>query len=197
MDNRNDDYYDENIPEEQSLKSHLKNAAKEIAVSAVEEFVSEMQNEPDDIKDTVSKGIIGGIKNWLSTSATGRAVDRMINGKSSFEDCLNVTDTLNPLFAMAHQLLDSLRHGSCRQLCYSDMICGIMQNRPEAPDIAGCCVLLEDADPDFRITFIYIDSNDEPVFGDGPRPYGFYLLTKSLDDELVEAFGDSDMLVVR
>jgi len=181
----------------QQAKQAAITAATDIAGEAQAEILNSIQCGERDVAQLAKKGLFAGINRWLSHSATGRAARRILDGKSTLYDLFEVTDSLNPMFALVHQMLNSFRHGSCEQLCYDDMIKGIIQNRPKDPAVAGCCVLQENADLNTRVVFIYIDANDEPIFGNGPKPYGFYLLTKSFDDELNEAFGGEDMLVIK
>ena len=171
--------------------------ASEVAKSLKDEFYAGTRNDEFDMGDTAGQGVKKGFFKWLSRSAAGRAVGRIINGTSTLDDFFEITDTLNPLFVVVHQVLEGLRHGSCEELRYEDMIKGALQNKPNDLNVVGCCVLQEPADKYTRVVFIYIDKNDEPVFGDGPRPYGFYLLTKSFDDELNAAFDGNDMLVIK
>ena len=184
----------------QEIKNNTKCAASEIANSLKRELVSGIQNDNCDMQGIAARGIKKGFLNWMSRSATGRAIQRIAKGTSTLDDFFDVADTLNPLFAVAHHVMESMRHGSCEQLRYDDMIKGALQNKPEDPAVVGCCVLQEPADKYTRVVFIYIDENDEPVFGNlenGSKPYGFYLMTKSFDDELNAAFDGQDMLVLK
>lgn len=179
------------------IKSGTKNVTSEITGALKQEISSSIQKGDCDIKEIAEQSVKKGFSNWMSRSAVGRAVQRIAKGTSTLDDLFEVADTINPLFAVAHHVLNGLRHGSCDQLRYEDMIKGALQNKPNDPMVAGCCVLQEPADQNTRVVFIYIDKNDEPIFGDGPKPYGFYLLTKSFDDELNAAFDGNDMLVIK
>lgn len=179
------------------IKTTSKKIASDIFSSTKQELASGIQNGQCDLQEIAKQGAKKGVSAYLDKSKTGRAVKRMIEGKSNLDDFFNVLDTLNPLFAAAHAVLNSLRHGSCEELTYDHTIKGALQNKPADPTVIGCCVLQEPADEYTRVTFIYIDQNDEPVFGNGSKPYGFYLLTKSFDDELNEAFAGQDMLVIK
>ena len=182
----------------QQTKDATKSAVIDVAKGAKEEIINSIKNGDEDIPGLAKRGLVAGLTSWLSRSTTGRAVKRIFSGESTLDDFFDVTDSINPLFKVAHEMLNNLRHGSCEQLRYEDMIKGIKQNCPKnEPTVAGCCVLQEKADLNTKVIFIYIDDNDEPIFGNGPKPYGFYLFTKSFDDELIEAFGGEDMLVVR
>lgn len=179
------------------IKSGTKCVTSEIKGAMKQEIANSIQNGECDIKGIAEQSVKKGFLNWMSRSAVGRAVQRIAKGTSTLDDFFEVADTINPLFAVAHHVLNGLRHGSCEQLRYDDMIKGALQNRPNDPEVIGCCVLQEPADQNTRVVFIYINKNDEPVFGNGPKPYGFYLLTKSFDDELIAAFDGNDMLVIK
>lgn len=181
----------------QQLKTATISAAKDIVDATKEEIVAGLAGGERDIGSLAKKGLLAGISSYLSQTTSGRAVKRIFSGKSTLDDAWVVLDSVNPLFSLAHQILNNMRHGSCELLRYEDMITGILQNRPKDPSVVGCCVLQEKADTNTRVTFIYIDKNDEPVCGNGPKPYGFYLLTKSFDDELIRQFDGKDMLVVK
>ena len=123
------------------IKITSRNIASDVINSTKQELASGIQNGQCDLQEIALQGAKKGLSAYLDKSKTGRAVKRIVEGKSNLDDFFNVLDTLNPLFAAAHAVLNRLRHGSCEELTYEHMIKGALQNKPSDPAIIGCCVL--------------------------------------------------------
>ncbi|MCQ2378272.1 MAG: hypothetical protein MJ016_03545 [Victivallaceae bacterium] len=184
----------------------LKESGGKIARDGVDSFLETLR-ETGDIDQAANDAfdkVADSAKQMFDESALGKIVNgkvgditkRAFNNDVGIDDALDVLDDLHPLFRLGHRFLDSMRPESCRTLTYGALIGEVLKNRPADPAVAGCCVLKETVGSNIRIIVLYIDRQDEPVFGND-IPYGFYLLTKEFDDELTEAFGDTDMLVIK
>lgn len=139
-----------------------------------------------------------GLVHGLVHGKLGYTLKRIKDGEVGIDDGLDLLDDVNPLFSLAHKLVDSWRPQTCKVLTFQDVVAQVKQHMPEPKGaIVGCCALLEKDGNNIKVIFIYIDKNDEPVIGDETNPYGFYLLTKELDEELNDLFGGESMLVIR
>jgi len=93
--------------------------------------------------------------------------------------------------------LETFRSHTCKLLTYKDVINDVVSNRPNNPLIKKAAVLKKQtADGEITVTICYLDKDNEPVWGDDPQnPNGCTIMTKQLDTELQEMFGEKDVII--
>lgn len=184
----------------------LKESGGKIARDGVDSFLETLREtgDVDQAANDAFDKVADSAKQMFDESAIGKIVNgkigdvakRALDNDVGIDDALDVLDDLHPLFRLGHRFLDSMRPETCRTLTYDALIGEVLKNRPADPAVVGCCALKETVGSNLRMIVLYIDRENEPVFGND-IPYGFYLLTKEFDNELTEAFGDTDMLVIK
>lgn len=97
----------------------------------------------------------------------------------------------------AYQFIQNKRSQTYQILTYSNVVAGLVNLRPKDTAIVKGAALKKQIRPDrIEVTLLYLDVNNEPVWGEDPKhPYGCVCITKQLDQELIELFGDKDLIV--
>lgn len=95
--------------------------------------------------------------------------------------------------------LDAIRAGQQQvygEIKYADLVGEVLQNKPDDLKVKKCGVMRAKLpNGDIELTIVYLDDNAEPVWGDAKKSYGFKKRTKKLDSELLDYFGDKDILI--
>ncbi|GAA4683387.1 hypothetical protein [Phytohabitans rumicis] len=110
-------------------------------------------------------------------------------------------DHLNDLLGELSRALELLavpRAIFNRTLRYEDVITWFIDNRPRG-GVAQAGAVLRGPAPGGRLDIIqvFLDGQHSVACGPGGKPYGRRLEVHALDDELSEAFGQSDLLLVQ
>ena len=82
-------------------------------------------------------------------------------------------------------------------LTYKDVIEDLVKKKPNDPAIKkGAAMKKQQSDGQIEVTILYLDANNEPVWGkDENNMYGCRIITKQLDTELLNMFGDKDIII--
>ena len=81
-------------------------------------------------------------------------------------------------------------------LTYKTAIDYFLEERPKYPKNSVGVILRQKSSDGLKIYQVFLDSNDELICYPEGRPYGRLLLAEQLDQELEEAFGDKDMVLI-
>lgn len=81
------------------------------------------------------------------------------------------------------------------ELTYNDTIAYFVNERPDDPRIVKGAVLLIPRRLAMQVYFLFLDEHNTPLGNEGANLYGRSLRVVRLDDELQEAFGDTELLI--
>ena len=81
------------------------------------------------------------------------------------------------------------------ELTYSEVIKYFVEQRPDDPRIVKGAVLLVPQQQGIRTHFLFLDENSDVLSGPDGKVYGKTSLVATFDDELKEAFGDTELLI--
>lgn len=95
------------------------------------------------------------------------------------------------------ECIQSLRSESFNLLTYAQVVQELVRNKPNEPTVCKGAALKKEISPGcIEITILYLDANNEPVWGDDPKhPYGCVKKTKQIDSELSAMFDGKDMII--
>lgn len=79
---------------------------------------------------------------------------------------------------------------------YESVMQYFVTDRPEDPKIKKGAILRQPHPQGYHFTQMFLDAQNEPVLDPDGKPYGRQLVARVLDEELREAFGDKDLIVV-
>ncbi len=82
------------------------------------------------------------------------------------------------------------------ELTYSDAIAYFVNDRPDNLRIVKGAVLLIPKRPMMQVYFLFLDEQNIPLCNEGGIMYGRALQVVSLDNELQEAFGGTELLIL-
>lgn len=99
------------------------------------------------------------------------------------------------LIKMGFDYLDENKSKTYDCISYSEAIDRMFKHRPDDPIVKGCAMFKDVIDGNIIIYFAYLDEDNKPVWGVPENPYGFQMATNKIDDELVEYFGDDDLVI--
>ena len=93
--------------------------------------------------------------------------------------------------------LASLRSETFELVTYSGLVAELISNKPDDSEIVKGAVIRKIIAPNrIELTVLYLDVNNEPVWGNDPKkPYGFIKRTKECDIELNSMFQDKDLII--
>lgn len=119
------------------------------------------------------------------------------SGKKA-EDLLTLISGIMASLKSCWQFLQNLRANTTQQITYAGLIADIVKNKPDDPYIKRCSVIRNlCADGATELMIVYLDDLNQPVWGPDPRnPFGWKMKTKTLDSELLDAFGNNNMLIL-
>ena len=112
-----------------------------------------------------------------------------------------------PIPSIPPQILDFLKNiGKCLinfyprtlpVLTYRRLIDDMVTFKPEDERIKGASAVKEiKPNGEIKINIVYLDAEDNPVWDDGKKnDYSFAIVAKKLDDELVQTFGDKNVIM--
>ncbi len=85
-----------------------------------------------------------------------------------------------------------------KMLTYTAAIEYFVKERPDDPRIKRGALLRHrvPGESGVRIIQVFLDKNNQPVTGPDRRPYGRQLKVRTLDEELHNAFGKTDLIIV-
>lgn len=113
-----------------------------------------------------------------------------------YDAMLKCFNKLLEMGGKAWQALQSLRSHTFEELTYEDVIEELVKNKPSDTNIAKGAALKRTLNDKLEITILYLDKNNEPVWGDNPKkPYGCIKRTRKLNPELAEFFSDKDLII--
>ena len=118
------------------------------------------------------------------------------------EDCkayIELTNNIIKSINRCWKFIKSLRCHTCNIVSYKDLIAEIVTSKPDDPRIKACGVVKRDiSEKCIELTVIYLDDQNEPVWGDDPEnSYGYRKRTNKLEPELEEKFQSVDMLLIK
>ncbi|MGB3790408.1 MAG: hypothetical protein WA949_20540 [Phormidesmis sp.] len=82
-------------------------------------------------------------------------------------------------------------------LQYEDLIKYFVEARPNDPSISQGVLIKESKGDGYLILQLFLDDDCRVVVASDGKPYGRRILTERLDQELVEAFNNKDMIIVK
>lgn len=82
------------------------------------------------------------------------------------------------------------------ELTYSETIAYFVNQRPDDPRIVKGAVLLVPQRGVTQVYFLFLDAQDTPLCDADGHLYGRSLPVLRLDDELQEAFGETELLIL-
>jgi hypothetical protein len=138
----------------------------------------------------------------LSNKNEGVIMDSPKSTQEKVEDCQAIIDLANNIIKSINrcwEFIKGLRCHTCNTVSYKDLIAEIVTSRPDDPRIEACGVVKRDiSDKCIELTVVYLDEQNEPLWGDDPeKPYGYRKRTKKLEPELGEKFQSVDMLLIK
>jgi len=83
-----------------------------------------------------------------------------------------------------------------QQLTYNDAIAYFVNERPDDPRIVKGALLLLPERVGTRVFFLFLDEQNTPLCTTNGHFYGRNLKVQSLDEELEEAFGGTELLLL-
>lgn len=81
-------------------------------------------------------------------------------------------------------------------ITYEDTIKYFITERPNDPKIRKGAILRQPHPQGYHLAQVYLDKNNQVVLSSNGVPYGRQLVTRELDDELLEAFGSKKLIIV-
>ncbi len=87
---------------------------------------------------------------------------------------------------------------SLNELSYDFIMKSVADNRPDDVRVVKVALLRENLEGDAkRISVIYMDKNNQPVFGDGSgKEYGFAYSSAHVAQELLDLFDKDDLVIL-
>lgn len=82
------------------------------------------------------------------------------------------------------------------ELTYEQTVRYFVEQRPDDVTIVKGAVLLQPLRQGRLTVWLYLDANNEMVCREDGTPYGRKLLVRHLDEELEEAFGGTELLIL-
>ena len=80
---------------------------------------------------------------------------------------------------------------------YGDLIKYFVEARPDDPSISQGVLIKESKGDDYLILQLFLDDDCRVVVAPDEKPYGRRILAEKLDQELIEAFNDKEMIIVK
>jgi len=120
----------------------------------------------------------------------------------SIDDLKQLTEVFqqakNVMKEVGELLRDMLPIGpeTISKMSYSEAMGYFVDKRPKDSRVVKGAMLLQDHHRGHLLFQFFLDKNNEMVSGANKKPYGRQLIVKSLDDELQQAFGDKDLIIV-
>ena len=83
-------------------------------------------------------------------------------------------------------------------LSYDTLMKYVIDGRPDDARVVAAALLREKMqNGKTRISIVYLDKNNKPIFGDGNGlDYGFSLAAEQMDAEIMDMFGDLDLVLL-
>jgi len=69
---------------------------------------------------------------------------------------------------------------------YNEVVEYFVKSRPNNEQIAKGALMMEENSPGKKLTFLFLDVNNDPVLRNGKSPYGKVIVTNSIDEALVD-----------
>ena len=114
------------------------------------------------------------------------------------EELLTLVANVLAGLKMCWKFVQNLRASTVQQITYAGLVADIVNKKPDDPYIKRCSVLRNPCpDGSTELVIVYLDDLNHPGWGPNPeRPFGWKMKTKKLDQELLEAFGNNNMLIL-
>jgi hypothetical protein len=81
-------------------------------------------------------------------------------------------------------------------ITFRSVITYFQKNRPRDSRVKKGAILSKPNSKGYHLSLLFLDNNNNPVCGSDGKPYGCELVGKQLDDELSEAFGNNNLIIV-
>ncbi len=81
-------------------------------------------------------------------------------------------------------------------MTYESAIQYFVTNRPEDRRVKKGAMLRQHHPQGYHLAQVFLDRNNQLVHSPDGKPYGRQLVTKELDEELWDTFGDKDLIIV-
>lgn len=81
-------------------------------------------------------------------------------------------------------------------ITYEEVITYFVSNRPNDPRIKRAAILRKPHLQGYHIIQMFLDQNNEVVCDSAGKPYGRQLVALKLDEELLDTFGDKNVIIV-
>lgn len=81
-------------------------------------------------------------------------------------------------------------------ITYEETIKYFITERPNDPKIKKGAILRQRHPQGYHLAQVYLDKNNQVVLSSNGAPYGRQLVTRELDEELLEAFGSKKLIIV-
>jgi hypothetical protein len=98
---------------------------------------------------------------------------------------------------LKNRVTDSVTLEEMPYLSYSEAIKYFVEQCQEHPGLFSKGAMLLDKSPKgYIVKQVFIDKKNDLICQPSGRPYGRCILAKQIDDELLEAFGESNLIIV-
>lgn len=78
---------------------------------------------------------------------------------------------------------------------YTEVVEYFIKSRPNSDQIVKGALMTEEHSSGKRLTFLFLDANNEPVLHNGKSPYGKTVITNAIDEALVD-FSEGRSVIV-
>jgi hypothetical protein len=133
--------------------------------------------------------VVEGLLRWLRRLADGKR-------PLTLADLDKVTRATGDITSLAGRVLPG-ETGGVHRLTYSDAVGYFVSARPDDSRVCKGALLRQPHLQGHLVVQVFLDQQDELVCGADGRPYGRHLIAFDLDDELREAFGRHNLILVK
>ena len=71
-------------------------------------------------------------------------------------------------------------------MTYNEVVEYFVKSHPNNDQIVKGALMIEEHSPGKKLTFLFLDANNEPVLHNGRSPYGKTVIAKGIDEALVD-----------